>query len=121
VTKLKYKKNEVFFYLDPPFYLKADRLYRHYFHEQQHKELRDAVLKLKHPWLLSYDNAKPIRTYYMSNGTAPKKLGFLYSAAIQDERNETEELILTNLTKLPSETRLWRTTAEWHSPPRKST
>ena len=34
----------LFFYLDPPFFEKADKLYRYYFREHDHKQLRDFLL-----------------------------------------------------------------------------
>jgi DNA adenine methylase len=113
VLNQAYKENEVFFYLDPPFYFKADRLYRHYFAKKEHARLRDELVKLKHPWLLSYDNAEAIRRQYAENGSVPRRIGFLYSAASQLERSQTDELIITNLSKLPAETRVWRTQEEW--------
>lgn len=111
-SSLGYKKNEIFYYLDPPFYFKADKLYRHFFNDDDHQKLHDAIMKEKSPWLLSYDMAEAIVEKYTKNGSLPSKIGFLYSAAAQTSRSETQELIITNLSVLPKETSLWQKAAK---------
>jgi DNA adenine methylase len=105
---LGYKQKEIFYYLDPPFYEKAQKLYRHFFVDGDHQKLHDVIMKVKNPWLLSYDAAQEIIEKYARNGSSPKRIGILYSTATQVARSETEELIITNLAHLPKETRLWR-------------
>lgn len=105
-----YKKNEIFYYLDPPFFFKADKLYRYYFNDVDHQNLHDAIMKEESPWLLSYDMAEAIVEKYTKNGKLPSKIGFLYSAAAQTSRSETQELIITNLSLLPKEANLWQKT-----------
>src|SRR5207249_4412666 len=39
------------FYLDPPFFEKAERLYRYYFTNAEHERLRNAVLRLRQNWI----------------------------------------------------------------------
>lgn len=62
------KKNKEFnkplFYFDPPFYYKADKLYRYYFREEEHKNLKKAILSLKYDWVLSYDYNRKIKEIY---------------------------------------------------------
>lgn len=53
-----------FFYLDPPYYFKAAKLYHHTFDHEQHCALRDYLSELKAPWLLSYDDAEEVRKLY---------------------------------------------------------
>jgi len=50
---MKYKKGEVFYYLDPPFYYKADRLYRYFFDEEDHLRLRDYPEGTLFSWVVS--------------------------------------------------------------------
>ena len=52
------------FYLDPPFYHKADRLYRYTFSQAEHGHLRDYLSIFQSPWLLSYDNSPEVRSLY---------------------------------------------------------
>jgi DNA adenine methylase len=113
VLGLRYKKNEVFFYFDPPFYSKAERLYRFYFGDKEHEVLHRRVVRIRQPWLLSYDAAVPIIKLYSHNGQGPRRIEHLYSIAQSAELVRAEELIITNLSKLPDETRIWRSTTEW--------
>lgn len=102
VKKLGYNRRDVFFYFDPPFYAKADRLYRYYFEHRDHAELCRFLQRLKHPWLLSYDKAKQIEEMYSSNGNGTNHVEHLYSIASSGTRQKTEELFITNLLRLPS-------------------
>lgn len=97
----------LFYYLDPPFFEKADELYRYYFRQRQHRALRDALLKLPNKWLLSYDSAKEVEDLYGSaiadntNGTKRSEAELLYSLSILRERKIGKEVILSNLDVLP--------------------
>lgn len=51
----KDKKSQNFWYLDPPFFHKADKLYRFSFDEDDHKELKNLLGRLDGYWMLSYD------------------------------------------------------------------
>ena len=114
VKALEYKRNEVFFYLDPPFFNKAEDLYTHYFDNMSHRALHNALMKLKHPWLLSYDKADSIIEMYSHNGDGPKHIDTLYSVGSSGSRPKTQqEVIITNVSILPKETRIWRSDEEW--------
>ncbi len=113
VKARKLQANEVLYYFDPPFYYKADNLYRFFFDEANHQRLHDALGSLGQPWLLSYDAAEPIIELYQHNGIGPKRVELLYSAANSGRLTEMQELIVTNLLKLPRASRLWRTADEW--------
>jgi DNA adenine methylase len=102
---------EWFVYLDPPFYRKAERLYRHYFREADHLALREVVLGLGSPYLLSYDAAPEVRALYAGANTHGVEL--LYSATKRGDLVRADEIVVTNLERLPASTRLWRTAAEW--------
>lgn len=100
-------EHEVMFYFDPPFFHKASRLYRHSFTLTDHEQLRDHLVALKAPWLLSYDPAQTIIDLYASNGHKPSHVEILYSARASDSLQEAKELIITNLPATPTRTRLW--------------
>lgn len=99
---LDYKPQEMFFYFDPPFYGKADRLYRYYFEDKDHIDLCRFLKTFKHPWLLSYDNAAEIEKMYSSSGNGTNYVEHLYSIASAGTRQKTKELFITNLKRLPS-------------------
>jgi DNA adenine methylase len=112
VKARRYQQGEVFYYFDPPFYYKADNLYR-FFDEEKHRGLHYALGTLGQPWLLSYDAAEPIIKMYQHNGIGPKRVELLYSAANSGKLTEMQELIVTSLARLPRASRLWGTSDEW--------
>ena len=113
VKARRYQEGEVLYYFDPPFYYKADSLYRFFFDEMNHKSLHDALGTLGQHWLLSYDAAQPIVEMYQQNGIGPKRVELLYSAANPGRLSGMQELIVTSLPRLPRASRLWRTSDEW--------
>ena len=111
-----YGRDEVLYYFDPPFYYKADKLYRFFFDDTDHRRLRDALGALGQPWVLSYDAAGPIIELYRRDGVGPRQVELLYSAANATGRlTQSRELIVTSLPQLPDESRLWRNDAEWRA------
>ncbi|MFO7167778.1 MAG: DNA adenine methylase [Chloroflexota bacterium] len=112
VQKLGYERDQVFYYLDPPFYEKADRLYRYYFHERDHQELHDTLGKLGGNYILSYDAAEPIVRRYSAHANGTRHVELLYSATRRGELIKARELIVSNLPRLPEHTRLWRSKRE---------
>jgi DNA adenine methylase len=100
----------VFYYFDPPFFEKADRLYNHFFDQAAHELLRDHVLAERSRWLLSYDSARRVRELY---GRAPRSLHLLYTVSAGTDSRSAREIVLSNLPRLPGCTQLWQTAAEW--------
>lgn len=98
----------LFFYFDPPFFEKADALYRFYFQDADHLALRDFLLQLEDKWILSYDLADQVETLYgdaihhRKNGTSRKQVGIYYSLAKMSERKTAQEVIISNMPELPS-------------------
>jgi DNA adenine methylase len=55
----------IFVYLDPPYYKQGPNLYLNYYKHEDHKALSLYIQeKLKHPWILSYDNVEAIKSLY---------------------------------------------------------
>jgi DNA adenine methylase len=99
-----------FFYIDPPFWSKSDRLYRHGFQRWQHEELAETLLWFRDPWLLSYDPAPEVEALYDGHrDVRTARIELFYTAA---RRSAGHELVIANLEQLPEETRLWRTESE---------
>jgi len=94
-------------YLDPPFFRKAEHLYRFWFGASDHVKLRDALLEMEHSWLLSYDSAEQIELLYGEsirkavNGTQRKHVELLYSTATISTRKRATEVLISNLEVLP--------------------
>lgn len=103
--------SDVFYYFDPPFYQKADRLYRYAFADEDHRALRNTLVRLKAPWLLSYDPAEFIAELYRDHGI--NHIEFLYSASGSSGRGRMNELVITSLKNVPTQSRVWRSHREW--------
>jgi len=104
----KLPTDNLLFYFDPPFFEKADALYRFYFTSDDHAKLRDALLILTDKWILSYDSADQVEALYgpaiqlKTNGTKKHDVELLYSVSVMQERKKGKEVILSNLERLPS-------------------
>jgi DNA adenine methylase len=100
--------DELFFYLDPPFF-EAEKLYRYEFVSSDHKALRDHLLSLEDKWILSYDSAQQVEALYgkaiqkRTNGTQKHDVELYYSAANSSKRTKGQEVIISNLEKLPTD------------------
>jgi len=99
-----------FFYFDPPFFNKAEKLYNYYFTNDDHTKLRDAIVNFEQNWVLSYDYCDKVEELYTNNPATHIEL--LYSAAQNGGQRKAKEVILTNLHTLPTNKRLWHTTKE---------
>jgi DNA adenine methylase len=104
---------EPFFYLDPPFWAKAKWLYSRWFTDLEHEELAEQLRFLREPYLLSYDVAEPIAELYMRHDHVQVADIELFYAGVA--RGAGHEYVITNLERLPAETRLFRTNAERHA------
>lgn len=92
---------KILFYLDPPFYHKADKLYRHYFNsEAPHLALSRKLKDLKHRWILSYDRVPEIKEMYKS--FIQRSLAFPYSINSPARRIEKEYFITSKNLHRPS-------------------
>lgn len=88
---------ETLWYLDPPFFHKADKLYRYCFDDADHRTLRKTVLSLNGTWMLSYDNCAESRSMY-SDCKARSFVDMRYTAAKRGvvQRLDCTELVVTS-------------------------
>lgn len=57
----------VIFYFDPPYYLKAESLYMNHYQYSNHKYVSDRIAQIKNiSWVVSYDNNPNIQELYKS-------------------------------------------------------
>jgi DNA adenine methylase len=103
----------VMYYFDPPFFEKANQLYTYYFKEQDHLRLRDNILALETPWILSYDVSDRVNALYSLEPRGSTHVELLYSTSSQGGSRIVSEVIISNLEQLPEETRLWKSSQEW--------
>lgn len=92
----RFKANkDVFFYIDPPYFVKGEALYRHHYRLGDHKALARCLSDSKAPWLLSYDNHHVIEFLY--DDFHVQRVKFQYS--VRSPKNH-EELLISNF-KIP--------------------
>ena len=87
----------ILWYLDPPFFAKADRLYRFSFTGAQHQTFSHDIHSLTGHWLLSYDDHEEARRLYRAHrGFA--RINLHYNARIDTtERLVASEVIVSDL------------------------
>ena len=67
IQKIKQKSSvkKTIFYFDPPYYLKGSTLYLNSYTDRDHKNLSEAIKKIKNIyWIVSYDNTNEINKLY---------------------------------------------------------
>lgn len=57
--------SQSFIYLDPPYYIKGQGLYRNFYEHDDHMNISRMLANIKTPWLLSYDNVPEIEIIYI--------------------------------------------------------
>jgi DNA adenine methylase len=85
--------DDICYYFDPPFFEKADRLYRFYFRERDHRSFRDALPQLSDPWILSYDVAPLLDDLYDGTPWERVIVPLIYSMPSRS----AQEAVLSNL------------------------
>ncbi len=100
----------ILFYFDPPFFHKADRLYNFFFYEKDHIDLKNSILNLTSSWILSYDYCNEVKELYGDESLT--RIELLYSASQNGGSKSAQEVIVSNIEHLPTQTRLWRSAEE---------
>lgn len=92
IKKIEKESNnkKTIFYFDPPYYLKGASLYMNYYKDDQHKEVSNAIEKIKNiHWIVSYDNTPEIEDIYKwVPSKRSKKYSFNHSAYRAKEGKE---------------------------------
>lgn len=70
--------DSAFLYLDPPYFEKGEGLYDNFYDAADHAQIAEAVEKLAHPWIVSYDARPEITVLYPAARTI--RYGLTYSA-----------------------------------------
>lgn len=89
----------ILWYLDPPFFEKANKLYNHCFESKEHGELRQILFEEGLPgnWILSYDDVEAARHEYSSH-KGFCRVNLSYNARVDKrERLVSSEIIVSNI------------------------
>lgn len=73
-------------YLDPPYYVKGQGLYRNFYNHDDHIAIRKALDNLKTQWIVSYDNCTEIKEIY--SGYRQEDYELNYSAYYKTKGSE---------------------------------
>ena len=94
--------DQIFGYLDPPYFAKGEELYMNHYKPGDHASLAKCVAgRLSFPWVMSYDDVAQIRSLYRRHRTVPLRLDY----TARERRRGSEILILPPGLSFPSE---WR-------------
>lgn len=85
VKKLDNKKEEIFIYLDPPYYQKGSNLYMNFYSKEDHRKLSAKVHQLRKKWMVSYDSNDFILNLYAEKQKLIHKLSQSASNRVGDE------------------------------------
>ncbi len=85
INKLNKKKEEIFVYLDPPYYLKGADLYMNFCSDEDHKKLSKQVRKMRKIWMVSYDNHDFILNLYTKQNKISYRLSQSASNRVGEE------------------------------------
>lgn len=59
------QNDNIVFYFDPPYYLKASTLYMNHYEDKNHKKVSDRIKSIQNiKWIVSYDNVPQIQELY---------------------------------------------------------
>ncbi|MCI5123028.1 MAG: DNA adenine methylase [Candidatus Electrothrix sp. AR5] len=85
IKNLDRKEEEIFIYLDPPYYQKGSNLYMNFYAKEDHKKLSLKVHQLRKNWIVSYDNHEFILNLYADKRVLTHRLSQSTSNRVGDE------------------------------------
>lgn len=87
-----------FMYLDPPYYVKGQELYRNFYEHQDHVDIKNQLTKMPvlH-WVATYDNTKEIKEIYNNQ----KVMDFDLQYSAQSKRVGSEVMIFSDNLHIP--------------------
>jgi len=90
-----------FYCIDPPYFMKGSSLYTNFYGPNEHEAVAEAILNLKHNWIVTYDYAEEIRALYSQR----RQFMFDINYSIQTKRVGSELLIASKGLRLPAKIR----------------
>ncbi len=85
LNSIEKRADNIFIYLDPPYYQKGSYLYMNAFKDADHQALAERVRQLKNKWMVSYDNHDFIIELYKEENKVLYQLSQCASNRIGDE------------------------------------
>lgn len=95
--------DNLFFYFDPPYYNKGQKLYKNFFTPQDHRRICDVITReITSPWIITYDDVTPIAEMY--SGYEMRHFDLTYSAA--NKGTASELMIFSDIRSCPTQEQL---------------
>ena len=91
-------KGRIFWYLDPPYYVKGQELYENHYTSSDHAQLVEFINDLKDPWIVSYDDVPEIRKLFRRH----KHIAYGISYSVADHYGGKEVAFFSPRLRLPS-------------------
>lgn len=85
LKKIDNRREQIFIYLDPPYYCKGADMYLNFYKKKDHQKLSKYVSNLKKRWMVSYDNHEFILNLYEEQRKITYKLSQCASNRVGDE------------------------------------
>lgn len=93
-TKYPVLSSDTAAYLDPPYYIKGNTLYREKMNANNHDQLA-AILITRKNWVLSYDDQPEIRSLYVNNKIIDLSVEYCINGKKSDWKKKNELIILS--------------------------
>lgn len=95
--------DNLFFYFDPPYYNKGQKLYKNFFTPQDHKRICDVITnEIASPWIITYDDVSQIAKMY--SDYEMRHFDLTYSAA--NKGTASELMIFSDIASCPTQRQL---------------
>lgn len=90
-------KGNSLIYLDPPYFIKGQGLYRNFYSQTDHEDIRHTLNNLDYSWIVSYDNVPEIRKIY--EGYTSR--GHILNYSANEKKAGNEILFFSHNLKIP--------------------
>ena len=91
----------LFFYFDPPYYNKGQKLYKNFFSHKDHQRIHDVIAQeIAAPWIITYDDVGEIARLYAD--FAIRKFDLTYSAGVSTHQIANSRRLVQRL-KFPND------------------
>lgn len=92
------RRNDVFVYMDPPYYAKGSSLYLNSYEHNNHLSLSKSLKSKKTmQWLLTYDNVSEIKAMYQGHSIVPFEINYSANKVCRGK----EVMVFSKSTKMP--------------------
>lgn len=96
-------EGNLFFYFDPPYYNKGQKLYKNFFTPQDHQRIHDVIAQeVTAPWIITYDDVTQIAEIYRDYEM--RRFDLTYSVA--NKGTASELMIFSDIRSCPTQKQL---------------